>query len=184
MHEPGSVLPVVSERQAPAALSGAVPGPARPRDATGAGRTAVELPTIPAHVMPHRSVRELLALARRGLIEAAETRSDGQRYATAHLAALRAAAAVLVSRARPTPARRGRPTNVWALLATVAPEMAQWADRFAAGAAKRSAAEAGILRVVTAAEADDLRADAERFVAVVELSLGLPYQPLITTRAS
>ena len=72
---------------------------------------------------------------------------------------------------------------MWALLATVAPELARWADRFAAGAAKRSAAEAG-LRVVGSAEADDLRADAERFVAVVELSLGLPHQPLITTRAS
>nr|WP_308440543.1 SAV_6107 family HEPN domain-containing protein [Actinocatenispora comari] len=133
--------------------------------------------------MPHRSAHELLALARRGLIEAAETRSDGQRYATAHLAALRAAAAVLVSRARPTPARRRRPTNVWALLSAVAPELSQWADRFAAGAAKRSAAEAG-LRVVSTVEADDLRADAERFVAVVELSLGLPHQPLITARAS
>lgn len=160
MHKPGSVAPVVAER------------------------ATAELPTIPAHVMPHRSAHELLALARRGLIEAAETRSDGQRYATAHLAALRAAAAVLVSRARPTPVRRRRPTNVWALLSAVAPELSQWADRFAAGAAKRSAAEAGILRVVSTAEADDLRADAERFVAVVELSLGLPHQPLITARAS
>lgn len=159
MHRPGSVAPAV------------------------AGRAAAELPTIPAHVMPHRSAHELLALARRGLIEAAETRSDGQRYATAHLAALRAAAAVLVSRVRPTPARRRRPTNVWALLSAVAPELSQWADRFAAGAAKRSAAEAG-LRVVSTVEADDLRADAERFVAVVELSLGLPHQPLITARAS
>jgi hypothetical protein len=159
MHRPGSVAPAV------------------------AARAAAELPTIPAHVMPHRSAHELLALARRGLIEAAETRSDGQRYATAHLAALRAAAAVLVSRARPTPARRRRPTNVWALLSAVAPELSQWADRFAAGAAKRSAAEAG-LRVVSTVEADDLRADAERFVAVVELSLGLPHQPLITARAS
>lgn len=141
-------------------------------------------PTVPAHALPHRSPRELLALARHGLIEATGTRAEGQRYATAHLAALRAAAAVLVARARPVSARRGRPTSVWALLSIVAPEMSEWADRFAAGAAKRSAAEAGILRVVTPRQADDLCRDAERFVAAVEISLGLPHQPLLTTRAS
>lgn len=142
-----------------------------------------DMPTVPAHALPHRSPRELLALARHGLIEAAGTRAEGQRYATAHLAALRAAAAVLVARARPVPTRRGRPTSVWALLSIVAPEMSEWADRFAAGAAKRSAAEAGILRVVTPRQADDLCRDAERFVAAVEISLGLPHQPLLTTRA-
>ncbi|MGA8115407.1 MAG: SAV_6107 family HEPN domain-containing protein [Actinocatenispora sp.] len=165
-----------------------MPGQARPadkapaRDGIRPGR-AGELPTVPAHVLPHRSPRELLALARRGLAEAAETRPDGQRHATAHLAALRAAAAVLVARARPTPSRRGRPTSVWALLAMVAPEMAEWAALFAAGAAKRSAAEAGILRVVTTRQADDLCHDAERFVAAVEISLGLPHQTLLTARA-
>ncbi|HEY3503592.1 MAG TPA: SAV_6107 family HEPN domain-containing protein [Actinocatenispora sp.] len=147
-------------------------------------RRPTDMPTVPAHALPHRSPRELLALARHGLIEATGTRAEGQRYATAHLAALRAAAAVLVARARPVSARRGRPTSVWALLSIVAPEMSEWADRFAAGAAKRSAAEAGILRVVTPRQADDLCRDAERFVAAVEISLGLPHQPLLTTRAS
>ncbi|GAA4218696.1 SAV_6107 family HEPN domain-containing protein [Actinocatenispora rupis] len=148
------------------------------------GQQRADKPTVPAHALPHRSPRELLALARHGLIEAAGTRAEGQRYATAHLAALRAAAAVLVARARPVSSRRGRPTSVWALLSSVAPEMTEWADRFAAGAAKRSAAEAGILRVVTPRQADDLCRDAERFVAAVEISLGLPHQPLLTTRAS
>ncbi len=178
---PGPARPTGGAQvSAPTQVPGRVPlsGPVK------IGRTdRDELPTVPAHALPHRSPRELLAMARHGLAEAAETRPDGQRYATAHLAALRAAAAVLVARSRPTAARRGRPTSVWALLAMVAPEMAEWAARFAAGASKRSAAEAGILRVVTTNQADDLCRDAERFVAVVEISLGLPHQPLLTTRA-
>lgn len=142
-----------------------------------------ELPAIPAHALPHRTPRELLLMARRGLLEALETRADGQRYATAHLAALRAAAAVLAARARPTPQRRGRPTSVWVLLTVVAPEMSEWAAYFAASAAKRSAAEAGIPRTVTAAEADDLVDDTRRFIEMVEISLDLPHQPPLMTRA-
>lgn len=136
-----------------------------------------ELP-VPAHALPHRTPRELLSLARQGLEEAAETRKDGLRYATAHLAALRAAAAVLAARARPAPGRRSRVTSVWQLLVLVAPELSEWASFFAAGAQKRAAAEAGIPRVVTAREADDLIRAAEQFIAVVEVALGLSYQSL------
>jgi hypothetical protein len=136
-------------------------------------------PTVPAHMLPHRTPAELLVLARRGLQEASETRPEGLRYATAHLAALRAAAAVLATRARPTAGRRGRVTSVWALLDLVAPELGEWAAYFAAGAAKRSAAEAGIPRVVSAREADDLMRAAEQFVAVVEVHLGLAHQPTL-----
>ena len=162
--------------------SARIPNQSNGRSVTG---SAADVPTVPAHAMPHRSARELLAMARHGLAEAAETRAPGQRYATAHLAALRAAAAVLVARARPTPSRRGRPTSVWSLLAHVAPEMTDWADRFAAGAAKRSAAEAGIMHVVTVAEADALCHDAACFTAMVEISLGLPHQSsFLTARAS
>src|SRR5262249_7475322 len=102
-------------------------------------RSAV--PTVPAHVLPHRTPAELLTIARQGLDEAARTRPDGLRYAAAHLAALRAAAAVLAARARPEPGRRSRLTNVWFLLAGVAPELSEWAAFFAAGASKRAAAE-------------------------------------------
>ena len=130
-------------------------------------------PAIPAHVLPQRTPAELLTLARRGLVEAAGIPLDGLRYATAHLAALRAAAAVLAARARPVPGRRGRPTSVWALLAKVAPELAEWAEFFAAGAAKRAAAEAGIRNAVTTREADDLLRDAGRFLVVVESTLGV-----------
>jgi len=139
----------------------------------------ITAPTVPAHVLPHRTPAELLVLARRGLGEAADTRPDGLRYAAAHLAALRAAAAVLASRARPTPVRRNRVTSVWALLVMVSPEFEEWAAFFAAGAAKRAAAEAGIPRVVSAREADDLLRAAEQFVAMVEVALGLAHQPTL-----
>jgi len=133
---------------------------------------------IPAHLLPHRTPGELLRLARRGLLEAAGTEADGLRYATAHLAALRAAAAVLAALARPAPRRRGRPTSVWALLTIVAPELSEWAMFFATGAAKRAAAEAGIPHTVTTREADDLVREAGRFVVVVENLLGFRGQAL------
>lgn len=134
---------------------------------------------VPAHVLPHRPPAELLRLARRGLAEAAVTRPDGLRYAAAHLAALRAAAAVLAVRATPTPGHRSRMTSVWALLTQVCPDLGEWAAFFAAGAAKRAAAEAGIPRVVTAREADDLLRAAEQFTAVVEVALGVAHQPTL-----
>lgn len=134
---------------------------------------------VPAHMLPHRSPAELLALAQLGLIEAARTEADGLRYATAHLAALRAAAALLAARARPEPRRRNRLTSVWALLTAVAPELGEWAAFFAAGASKRAAAEAGIPRAVTTREADDLTRAAEEFIEVVAGALGLAYQPAL-----
>lgn len=155
--------------------------------ATGADvrvRAHAPATTVPAHSMPHRSPSELLLLARRGLTEAALPGPDGLRYATAHLAALRAAAAVLAARARPVPGRRGKLTNVWVLLSMVAPEMSEWAAYFAASAAKRAAAEAGIPRVVTGREADDLLRSAGAFVAAVEEALALPLPFLLEESAA
>ncbi len=101
-----------------------------------------------------------------------------QRYALAHVAALRAAAALLAARAHPEPGRRRRQKNAWVLLAEVAPELEEWATFFAAGAQKRAAAEAGSQRAVTAREADDLVRDADRFLAVIETTLGLTHVPI------
>jgi hypothetical protein len=58
------------------------------------------------------------------------------------------------------------------LLAVVAPELAEWATFFAAGASKRAAAAAGLSHAVTEREADDLLRDAQRFFSVVEVTLG------------
>ncbi|MGI5237159.1 SAV_6107 family HEPN domain-containing protein [Dactylosporangium sp. CA-139066] len=155
-----------------------------PAPVPGGGASRHQLP-VPAHALPHRTPRELLTMARHGLEEAAEIRAEGMRYATAHLAALRAAAAVLAARAVPAaPGRRSRVTSVWSLLVLVAPELSEWASFFATGASKRSAAEAGIPRVVTPREADDLMRASEQFIAVVEVALGYSYQPRIEGLAS
>ncbi|WP_018353515.1 SAV_6107 family HEPN domain-containing protein [Longispora albida] len=132
--------------------------------------------TIPAHAFPHRTPLELFAVARRGLAEAAAAKTAEERYATAHLAALRAAAAILAARARPAPGGRGRPTSVWGLLSQVAPELTDWASLFAAGARRRAVAEAGVPGVVTAEEAATLLLDAERFIAVVADALSITYR--------
>src|SRR6476619_1323364 len=98
-------------------------------------------------------------------------------HACGHVAALRAAAALLAARAHPAPRRRPQ-KNAWVLLTEVAPELTEWARFFAAGAGKRAAAEAGSSRAVTEREADDLVRDADRFLAVVEQALGLvPHAP-------
>ena len=120
------------------------------------------------------------------LLRAAESLSEAiastevpTRYACAHVAALRAAAALLAARARPAPAKRRPQKNAWVLLAEVAPELGEWASFFAAGAGKRAAAEAGSSRAVTEREADDLVRDADRFLGVIEQALGLvPHSPL------
>ncbi|WP_261566350.1 SAV_6107 family HEPN domain-containing protein [Frankia gtarii] len=133
---------------------------------------------LPAAGLPHRCRDELLTAARRGLGEAEYAPRAGERYALAHLAALRAAAAVLADRARPRPGRRGRPASAWCLLVRVAPELAEWADFFAAGAGLRAAAEAG-LNVVGRREADDLIRQVDQFIGAVEGALGLPSQPVL-----
>jgi hypothetical protein len=118
-----------------------------------------------------------LERAAESLREAITASDVPSRYAHAHVAALRAAAALLAARAHPDPKRR-RQKNAWVLLTEVAPELAEWATLFAAGAAKRAAAEAGSTRAVTEREADDLVRDADRFLAVVEQALGLaPHVP-------
>ena len=161
----------MASNSAPGVVTGLAHAP------TAAARSA-DAPTVPAHMLPHRTPAQLLSIARGGLAEAAQTGPDGLRYAGAHMAALRAAAAVLAARARPAaPGRRTRVTSVWSLLVLVAPEFSEWADYFALGAGKRAAAEAGIPRVVSPREADDLLRAAEQFVAVVETALGIAYQP-------
>ena len=118
--------------------------------------------------MAQRPAVELLDAALRSLDVAITALRPAQRYAAAHLAALRTCAAVLASTARPA---AGRPTNAWLLLATVAPEYAEWAAYFSAGAGKRALAEAGIEGVVSEREADDLMRDAAAFIELVAVRL-------------
>ena len=120
------------------------------------------------------STHSYLERAAESLREAITSTGAPERYAHAHVSALRATAALLAARAQPVPpSRRARQRNAWVLLAEVAPELAEWASFFAAGAAKRAAAESGSRRAVSEREADDLVRDADRFLALVETSLGL-----------
>ena len=133
--------------------------------------------------MPSRvpgAALSLLRTARQGLAEAEAETDAGTRYIGAHLAALRAAAAIVAARGEPgTGARRRRPRSVWELLPQVEPALAEWAAFFAASAAKRAAAEAGLPRAATAREADDLLRDASTFLMVSERALGLEGEPML-----
>jgi hypothetical protein len=122
---------------------------------------------------------DLLTQAHTGLKEAAVLETPHERYATAHLAALRTAAAVLAVRGRPEPTarRRGRIRSAWDVLPEVAPELAEWSALFAAGAGRRARAEAGIAGAATAREADDLVRAAGTFLRLVERVLLLRPAP-------
>jgi len=124
-----------------------------------------------------RPAAELIYSAQESLTEARQSFFPHERYAAAHLSALRTAAAVLADRAQVGNGSR-RIRSAWEILPRVAPELTEWAEFFAAGARKRASAEAGIA-CVTTREADDLVRDAERFLTQVADSLGLVEQSTI-----
>ncbi|MGH3760699.1 SAV_6107 family HEPN domain-containing protein [Actinophytocola sp.] len=108
----------------------------------------------------------LLSQAERGLADAEVDTEPAQRFAQAYLAALRAAAALLAMRGRPHRAR-SRPMSVWTLLASVAPELREWAAFFASCSSTRASVQAGITRAVTARSADDLVRQSGQFLGLV-----------------
>ena len=80
------------------------------------------------------SALALIESARHGLADAADESGPGARYVAAHLAALRAAAAIVTVKTGPAPApRRKAPRSVWELLPRVEPALSEWAAFFAAG---------------------------------------------------
>ena len=151
-----------------------VVSPASPRagsDGVGAARPR-------CRVAP--SALALLQSARYGLSAAQGESSAGARYVAAHLAALRAAAAIVAVRTDPgARARRRKPPSVWELLSKVEPTLSEWSAFFAASATKRAAAEAGLPRAVAPWEADELLRDAETFLSLAEQALGTPAQPVL-----
>lgn len=118
------------------------------------------LPSVP------ESALTLLSQAERGLIEAEVEPVAAHRFAMAYLAALRGGAALLALRGRPHRAR-SRPMSVWTLLASVAPEMREWAAFFASCSATRASVLAGITRAVTDRSADDLVRQTGQFLELV-----------------
>lgn len=130
--------------------------------------------SLAARRLPDRSPLQLLRFSRQELSAASEQPHSGLRYATAHLAALRAAAAVLVVHSGQdcSPGRIAPLTDTWSLLEAVAPELGEWAQFFATTARKRVRAQSGVPGVVTRHEADDLIAEVRQFQAVVTRMLG------------
>jgi hypothetical protein len=118
---------------------------------------------------------ELLDRSRHSLLEACQSTSVAERYLQAHLAALRAAAALVAARAEPG-GRGGSsgPRSLWELVPTVAPELSEWAGFFELASAQVPARRAVAL---SAREADDLLRQAEAFLGLVCRSLGMPVTP-------
>jgi hypothetical protein len=131
-------------------------------------------PDIPA------SAQRLLTEAEQGLVDAEQEVDPGRRFAKAYLCALRAAAAMLALRGRPHRGR-SRPTSVWTLLSSVAPELREWAAFFAAGSATRASVQAGITRAVSPRSADDLVRQTGQFIELVRRAFrgASPYPPAI-----
>jgi hypothetical protein len=178
---PASQVPASPLTASPVPTS-SVPTSSVPTSSVPAGMmpaSAVPAASVPASPVPG-SALSLLRTARHGLAEAEAETDAGTRYIGAHLAALRAAAAIVAARGEPgSGTRRRRPRSVWELLPQVEPALAEWAAFFAASAAKRAAAEAGLPRAVTAVEADDLLRDAATFLGVAERALGLDGAPML-----
>lgn len=129
---------------------------------------------------------DLLSGAGESLAAAHMAHSVPDRNTGTRLAVLRAAAAVLCVRGRPTlPEARPRslagsgPVDVWRLLPQVAPELTEWADFFETvlpeGGTHPGHGAAGPM---TVREVDDLLRQGEDFVRIVAGLLGLPPVPV------
>jgi hypothetical protein len=133
----------------------------------------------PDHASPQLapSALTLLESARQMLAAGEHDTSAASRYLAAHLAALRAAAAVVAAKQEPgIPRRRKRPRNIWELLPGAEPAFSEWAARFAIAGAHGPVGLCRI-RVVSRRQADKLLRDAKAFVSLAEDTLGVTGQP-------
>ncbi len=117
--------------------------------------------------------RDLLRTAVIALDDAYQAQTPDQRYIAAHVAALRAGAALLAVKAKP--ARSPRIRSVWQMLPGIAPELGEWCAYFAAIGKRRVFVEIG-QEQVTQRQADDLMRDAEAFLDQIAriLNVSLP----------
>ena len=118
---------------------------------------------------------DLLARSDAELVAATLASDAGETLVHAHLAALRAGAALVQARGRP--GGRPAPRTVWDMVAVLAPHLTGWASFFADNAAARAAVEAGRGHVVTAERADQTLAAAEDFQDAVRAELGFTDAP-------
>ena len=114
-------------------------------------------------------VRQLLVRADAELVAAQFSAEAWEQFSHAHLAAVRAGAAVVAAEGAPT--GRAAPRTVWGQLGAVAPSLSRWAALFADAAPLRAAVEAGRFDLVTTARAEEALVEAEDFVDVVRAFL-------------
>jgi hypothetical protein len=111
----------------------------------------------------------LITRASRDLDKAASAGTPNAIYIAAHLAAVRAAGAVISARLSPEQASRmRRPDSIWELLPRVAPELADWAAFFEEGKLRRTRAEHGQRAAVNAQQAEEMLAQARQFATKAE----------------
>ncbi|WP_196804548.1 SAV_6107 family HEPN domain-containing protein [Cellulomonas sp. URHD0024] len=107
---------------------------------------------------------ELLRRADAELVAAQLSGEAWELFTHAHLAALRAGAAVVAARTAPTRPGRQALRTVWQLLDAAAPELAAWSAYFADAAPLRSAVDAGRFEELSAGRAEQALFWAEDFV--------------------
>lgn len=115
------------------------------------------------------TVVDLVDRALEGLRMAQEAPTPVERYNQAHIAALRATAALLAFRGR-WPEHRGRkprPASVWEVLPEVDPTLTEWARHFARTGRKRLAVERGA-QTVEVAEAAEMLAHVRHYIDLVQ----------------
>jgi len=119
--------------------------------------------------------RDLLRTAVVALDDAYQASTPAERYVAAHIAALRAGAALLATRARPS--RSSRIRSVWQMVPAIAPELGEWCAYFDMIGRRRVFVEIG-REPVTQRQADDLVRDAETFLeqtaGILEVGLPIP----------
>ena len=111
------------------------------------------------------SVDRLLERSDAELVAATFSAEPAERFVHAHLAALRAGAALVEAHAAVLGGRavhRGRPRPVWELVASLEPGLVAWTTHFAAAAPLRAAVETG-RGEVSDERADRALASAEEF---------------------
>lgn len=121
----------------------------------------------PAGIPPQTA--ELLRRADAELLAAQFSGEPWEMLSHAHLAALRAGAALVAARGRPS--GRGAPRTVWGMLDAVAPELHTLSAFFAQSASLRSAVDAGRFDLVTQVRAERSLVVAEDLVDAVRAAL-------------
>ena len=121
----------------------------------------------PVAIPPHSA--QLLGRADAELLAAQFSSEPWEMFSHAHLAALRAGAALVEARGRPS--GRGAPRTVWGMLDAVAPELHTLSALFAQSASLRAAVDAGRFELVTPARAERALCAAEDLVDAVREAL-------------